>query len=75
MGDKDSRQQRTRLQGSSQVLLPPVEPSQFTSWGFSERAVNYGLLPSMGTIGDCFDNAVIESFWSRVQVELGDRQS
>ena len=29
----------------------------------------------MGTIGDCFDNAVIESFWSRVQVELVDRQS
>jgi transposase InsO family protein len=28
----------------------------------------------MGTIGDCFDNAVIESFWSRVQVELLDRQ-
>jgi transposase InsO family protein len=46
----------------------------FTSWGFSERAVNYGFLPSMGTIGDCFDNAVIESFWSRVQVELLDRQ-
>jgi len=29
----------------------------------------------MGTIGDCFDNAVIEPFWSRVQVELLDRQS
>ncbi len=29
----------------------------------------------MGTIGDCFDNAVIESFWSRDQVELLDRQS
>ncbi len=56
------------------VLLRPIESTQFTSWGFSERAVNYGLLPSMGTIGDCFDNAVIESFWSRVQVELLDRQ-
>ena len=29
----------------------------------------------MGTIGDRFDNAVIESFSSRVQVELLDRQS
>lgn len=28
----------------------------------------------MGSIGDCFDNAVIESFWSRVQVELLDRK-
>ena len=26
----------------------------------------------MGSIGDCFDNAVIESFWSRMQVELLD---
>ena len=24
----------------------------------------------MGSIGDCFDNAVMESFWSRLQVEL-----
>lgn len=26
----------------------------------------------MGSIGDCFDNAVMESFWSRMQVELLD---
>jgi putative transposase len=28
----------------------------------------------MGSIGDCYDNAVIESFWSRMQVGLLDRQ-
>jgi transposase InsO family protein len=28
----------------------------------------------MGSIGDCFDNAVIESFWARVQVELLNRR-
>ena len=33
-----------------------------------------GLLPSMGSVGDCFDNAVMEAFWSRVQVELLDRK-
>jgi transposase InsO family protein len=27
----------------------------------------------MGSIGDCYDNAVIESFWGRVQTELLDR--
>jgi putative transposase len=27
----------------------------------------------MGSVGDCFDNAVIESFWSRMQVELLNR--
>jgi putative transposase len=28
----------------------------------------------MGTIGDAYDNAVIESFWARMQTELLDRQ-
>ena len=37
------------------------------------RALDSGLMPSMGSVGDCFDNAVIESFWSRMQVELLDR--
>jgi transposase InsO family protein len=34
-----------------------------------------GLVPSMGGVGDCFDNSMIEAFWSRMQVELLDRQS
>lgn len=31
-------------------------------------------MASMGSIGDCFDNAVIESFWGRVQTELLNRR-
>ena len=30
-----------------------------------------GLLPSMGS-GDCFDNAIIEAFWARMQTEPFD---
>jgi putative transposase len=56
------------------VLHRPVEPGQFTSWAFTRRALDSGLVPSMGSVGDCYDNAVIESFWSRMQVELLDRQ-
>jgi hypothetical protein len=33
-----------------------------------------GLLPSMDTIGHAYDNAVIESFWGRMQTELLYRQ-
>ena len=40
----------------------------------TRRALDTGLLPSMGSVGDCFDNAVIDSFWSRMQVELLDRK-
>ena len=29
-----------------------------------------GLLPSIGSVGDCYDNAMMEAFWSRMQVEL-----
>ena len=46
--------------------------AQFTSWAFTERARESGLVPSMGSIGDCYDNAMIEAFWSRMQVELLD---
>jgi transposase InsO family protein len=47
---------------------------QFTSWAFTRRAQESGLVPSMGSIGDCYDNAVIESFWGRVQTELLNRR-
>ena len=56
------------------ALRRPLEPGQFTSWAFTPRAIDSGLLPSMGSVGDCFDNAMIESFWSRMQVELLDRK-
>jgi hypothetical protein len=52
----------------------PRHPVQYTSGAFTERAKRSGLLPSMGSIGDCFDNAVVESFWARMQVELLDRR-
>ena len=47
---------------------------QFTSWTFTQRARQAGLLPSLGSVGDPYDNAVIESFWGRMPVELLDRQ-
>lgn len=54
------------------VLRRPVELKQFTAWTFSDRARKSGLLPSMGSVGDCYDNAMMEAFWSRMQVELLD---
>ena len=57
-----------------EMLRRPVESAQYTSWAFSQRAKASGLVPSMGSVGDCYDNAMIESFWSRMQVELLDRQ-
>ncbi len=47
---------------------------QSGSWPFTDRAKGSGLLSSMGSIADCFDNAMSESFWSRMQVELLNRR-
>ena len=47
---------------------------QFTSWAFTRRVQQSGLVASMGSIGDCYDNAVIESFWDRAQTELLNRR-
>ncbi|MEU1238703.1 IS3 family transposase [Micromonospora aurantiaca] len=47
---------------------------QFTSWAFTRRVQEAGLAPSMGSIGDCYDNGMIESFWGRMQTELLNRR-
>jgi putative transposase len=59
---------------NNETIIHSDQGTQFSSWAFTRRALDSGLLPSMGSVGDCFDNAVIESFWSRMQVELLDRK-
>lgn len=48
--------------------------SQFTSWAFTENVRRLGLVGSMGTVGDCYDNAPMESFWGSMQIELRNRK-
>jgi putative transposase len=49
--------------------------TQYTSWAFGHRLREAGLLGSMGSIGDCFDNSVAESFFATLQTELLDRST
>ena len=42
--------------------------------GLTDRATRSGLVPSMGSISDCYDNAMIESLWGRMQTELLNRK-
>ena len=56
------------------TVIHSDQGTQFGSWAFTQRAKASGLLPSMGSVGDCYDNGLMESFWSRMQVELLDRQ-
>lgn len=59
---------------SPESIIHSDHGSQFTSWGFSELIRTKGLIGSMGTIGDCYDNAPMESFWGSMQVELLNRK-
>lgn len=54
------------------VTEGPVEA--FSDHVSSERARRDGLLPSLGTMGDPYTNAMAEAFWARMQTELLDRQ-
>ncbi len=54
------------------TILHSDHGAQYTSWAFGKRLRDAGLLGSMGTVGDCFDNAMMESFWGTMQLELLD---
>ena len=43
---------------------------QFTSYAFGKRCEAAGIRPSMGTVGDAYDNAMCESFFSTLECEL-----
>jgi putative transposase len=43
---------------------------QYTSVLFGERCAAAGIHPSMGSVGDCFDNAMAESFFATLECEL-----
>jgi putative transposase len=47
---------------------------QYTSIAFGRRCREAGVRPSMGSVGDCFDNALCESFFATLECELLDRQ-
>jgi putative transposase len=55
-----------------QTIAHSDHGAQYTSWAFGRRLRHAGLLGSMGSIGDCFDNSVAESFFGSLQLELLD---
>lgn len=65
---------RRRPAGES-TILHSDHGTQYTSWAFGKRLREAGLLGSMGTVGDCYDNSMMESFWGTMQLELLDRKA
>lgn len=58
-----------------QVIHHSDQGCQYTSLAFGKRCEEAGILPSMGSVGDCFDNALVESFFGTLEAELLDRHS
>jgi putative transposase len=56
------------------VIHHSDQGTQYTSIAFGLRCRQAGVRPSMGSVGDCFDNALCESFFATLECELLDRR-
>lgn len=56
------------------VIHHSDQGTQYTSIAFGIRCKQAGVRPSMGSAGDCFDNAMCESFFATLECELLERE-
>ena len=57
-----------------EVIHHSDQGSQYTSIAFGKRCSEAGVRPSMGSVGDAYDNAMAESFFSTLEAELLNRR-
>ena len=55
------------------VIHPSDHGCQYTSIAFGRRCREAGVRPSMGSVGDAYDNALCESFFATLECERLDR--
>jgi putative transposase len=58
---------------AADVIHHSDQGCQYTSIEFGKRCREAGIRPSMGSVGDCYDNAMCESFFATLECELLDR--
>jgi putative transposase len=56
------------------VIHHSDQGSQYTSLAFGKRCREAGVRPSMGSVGDAYDNAMCESFFATLECELLERR-
>jgi putative transposase len=54
----------------SEVIHHSDRGSQYTSLAFGKRCRDLRVRTSMGSVGDCYDNAMCESFFANLEFEL-----
>jgi len=52
------------------VLRRPIEFTQYAAEAYRTELTTHGMLASMSGKGDCYDNAVAESFFATLEFEL-----
>jgi len=57
-----------------EVIHHSDQGCQYTSIAFGLRCKEAGVRPSMGSVADCYDNAMCESFFATLECELLDRK-
>jgi putative transposase len=58
----------------SNVIHHSDRGCQYTSYAFGKRCREAGVMPSMGSVGDAYDNAMAESFFATLEREVLDRR-
>ena len=57
------------------VIHHSDQGSQYSALAFGKRSREMGIQPSMGSVGDAYDNAMAESFFASLECELLDRST
>jgi putative transposase len=70
----DALDQALRSRRPSGVIHHSDHGCQYTSIAFGLRCREAGVQPSMGSVGDAYDNALCESFFATLECELLDRR-
>ena len=65
---------RTRRPVPGRTIHHSDHGALYTAMAYGQRRKATGLVGSMGSVGDAYDNALMESFWATLQTELVDRQ-
>lgn len=71
----DALEMAVRQRQPSEVVHHSDRGCQYTSYAFGKRCREAGVRPSMGSVGDAYDNAMCESFFATLECELLDRRT
>lgn len=75
MVEQAARMALARRQPEPGLLHHSDRGSQYTATDYRELLAQYGIVVSMSGKGDCYDNALMESFFGTLKTGCVDRQS